>query len=175
MRLLFFFFQAEDGIRDYKVTGVQTCALPISHEARDLWSRLAGPGHAGLKLAAALAAAAVLFLSFATGTYRVAADARIEGEIQRAVTAPFQAYVRESAVRPGDTVRRGQMLATLDDRDLRVERARLAAQHEQFAQQYRDAMARQERAQVRIASAQMAQARSEEHTSELQSPCNLVC
>src|SRR5205807_3910593 len=26
-----FFFQAEDGIRDYKVTGVQTCALPISY------------------------------------------------------------------------------------------------------------------------------------------------
>src|SRR2546426_9296527 len=29
-RVYFFFFQAEDGIRDYKVTGVQTCALPIS-------------------------------------------------------------------------------------------------------------------------------------------------
>src|SRR5256885_11358874 len=28
-RVSFFFFQAEDGIRDYKVTGVQTCALPI--------------------------------------------------------------------------------------------------------------------------------------------------
>src|SRR5256885_4047135 len=28
---MFFFFQAEDGIRDYKVTGVQTCALPISY------------------------------------------------------------------------------------------------------------------------------------------------
>src|SRR2546426_6441641 len=28
--MFFFFFQAEDGIRDYKVTGVQTCALPIS-------------------------------------------------------------------------------------------------------------------------------------------------
>src|SRR5256885_8704914 len=28
--VLSFFFQAEDGIRDYKVTGVQTCALPIS-------------------------------------------------------------------------------------------------------------------------------------------------
>jgi len=27
-----FFFQAEDGIRDYKVTGVQTCALPIFPE-----------------------------------------------------------------------------------------------------------------------------------------------
>src|SRR5256885_4517699 len=31
--LLFFFFQAEDGIRDYKVTGVQTCALPIWQRA----------------------------------------------------------------------------------------------------------------------------------------------
>src|SRR5256885_9816774 len=29
-----FFFQAEDGIRDYKVTGVQTCALPISRCGR---------------------------------------------------------------------------------------------------------------------------------------------
>src|ERR1022692_3480604 len=30
LREEFFFFQREDGIRDYKVTGVQTCALPIS-------------------------------------------------------------------------------------------------------------------------------------------------
>src|SRR5207249_6841001 len=29
-----FFFQAEDGIRDRNVTGVQTCALPISRGAR---------------------------------------------------------------------------------------------------------------------------------------------
>src|SRR5690625_6891978 len=31
--LSFFFFQAEDGIRDGHVTGVQTCALPILREA----------------------------------------------------------------------------------------------------------------------------------------------
>src|SRR6266481_8977620 len=31
--VFFFFFQAEDGIRDGTVTGVQTCALPISAEA----------------------------------------------------------------------------------------------------------------------------------------------
>src|SRR5258706_5851879 len=30
----FFFFQAEDGIRDWSVTGVQTCALPISSRRR---------------------------------------------------------------------------------------------------------------------------------------------
>src|SRR3712207_3717322 len=35
---LFFFFQAEDGIRDIGVTGIQTCALPISREKGwDIW------------------------------------------------------------------------------------------------------------------------------------------
>src|SRR6266511_5965008 len=37
--VFFFFFQAEDGIRDFHVTGVQTCALPIS--------RAVGLGHRG--------------------------------------------------------------------------------------------------------------------------------
>src|SRR5207237_3716894 len=34
--LLFFFFQAEDGIRDSSVTGVQTCALPIYFVGDDI-------------------------------------------------------------------------------------------------------------------------------------------
>src|SRR5690606_39873412 len=33
----FFFFQAEDGIRDFHVTGVQTCALPISGRISPSW------------------------------------------------------------------------------------------------------------------------------------------
>src|SRR5688500_19372562 len=40
----FFFFQAEDGIRDYKVTGVQTCALPICNYIWDKIRRLAQNG-----------------------------------------------------------------------------------------------------------------------------------
>src|SRR5256885_7775300 len=36
----FFFFQAEDGIRDYKVTGVQTCALPICNQKKHVKSYL---------------------------------------------------------------------------------------------------------------------------------------
>src|SRR5256885_8310677 len=39
----FFFFQAEDGIRDYKVTGVQTCALPISWMLIQTLSGSSGP------------------------------------------------------------------------------------------------------------------------------------
>src|SRR5690349_23020298 len=37
--LFFFFFQAEDGIRDLYVTGVQTCALPIWLHSWRAWSR----------------------------------------------------------------------------------------------------------------------------------------
>src|SRR5229473_6284724 len=44
MFVFFFFFQAEDGIRDKLVTGVQTCALPICY----LWGTGAGLGLAAL-------------------------------------------------------------------------------------------------------------------------------
>src|SRR5205807_5092684 len=43
----FFFFQAEDGIRDYKVTGVQTCALPISRGRAGAGRREGEPFEAG--------------------------------------------------------------------------------------------------------------------------------
>src|SRR5256885_12859523 len=45
--LIFFFFQAEDGIRDYKVTGVQTCALPISDQCAHAPSQLAPESSSG--------------------------------------------------------------------------------------------------------------------------------
>src|SRR2546430_13212615 len=41
LMIVIFFFQAEDGIRDLTVTGVQTCALPISPHPRDLRRRRA--------------------------------------------------------------------------------------------------------------------------------------
>src|SRR5260221_10144742 len=43
-RFIFFFFQAEDGIRDHCVTGVQTCALPIDRKSTRLNSSQAEDG-----------------------------------------------------------------------------------------------------------------------------------
>src|SRR5262249_56214742 len=49
LRFLVFFFQAEDGIRDWSVTGVQTCALPIlSGRLQRPWLGQAGFGRAAL-------------------------------------------------------------------------------------------------------------------------------
>src|SRR2546427_9237033 len=44
---MFFFFQAEDGIRDLTVTGVQTCALPISRGRGHRWRQGGGGRRAG--------------------------------------------------------------------------------------------------------------------------------
>src|SRR5690606_26213896 len=49
-----FFFQAEDGIRDFHVTGVQTCALPISHRDHFRSGRGTPDLHGGVARAAAL-------------------------------------------------------------------------------------------------------------------------
>src|SRR3712207_8537727 len=45
-----FFFQAEDGIRDIGVTGVQTCALPISRLVENVRNALDAAGHARVKI-----------------------------------------------------------------------------------------------------------------------------
>ena len=87
--------------------------------------RLVGPGHPVTKLAAACAVVLALVLGLATGTHRVTATTVIEGEIQRAVTAPFRRLRARDAVRAGRSRCRRVPLVRLDDRDLRLEQARL--------------------------------------------------
>src|SRR5438876_12321511 len=66
MTYTYFFFQAEDGIRDGRVTGVQTCALPISSAASTVFtSRL--PAHGGGQRRAALAPARPMLGAFRAG------------------------------------------------------------------------------------------------------------
>ena len=75
--------------------------------AKSLWEMLAGPGYAALKLGAAGMLAVAAFLAFATGAYRVSANSRVEGAVQRAITAPINGYVKEASLRAGDTVTQG--------------------------------------------------------------------
>src|SRR5207302_3646617 len=68
-----FFFQAEDGIRDFHVTGVQTCALPIlrSDEGVHRLARDAGGDRAGdAETAAAAGGVGVMLVFLRTGSSR---------------------------------------------------------------------------------------------------------
>jgi len=128
---------------------------------KGFWFRFFGPGHAAWKLAGAIIAALILFFSFATGNYRIAATTRIEGAVQRAIAAPFEGYIREAAVRPGDLVTKDQVIARLDDRDLQLERLKAASRREQLVKQHREALANHDRTQIRVIGSQIDQADAE--------------
>ncbi|MBI3917577.1 MAG: HlyD family efflux transporter periplasmic adaptor subunit [Betaproteobacteria bacterium] len=148
-------------IIELKQTNETSLPAHAARSAKDLWERLFGPDHPGVKLAAIGVIALAAFIAFATGEFRVSADSMVEGAVQRAVTAPINGFVKDAPLRAGDTVRQGQVIARLDDRDLRLERARLQSQREQFVNQFREAMGKRERAQVQIVSAQIAQAEAQ--------------
>ena len=125
------------------------------------WKRLVGPHYAGRKLAAVIVILLMTFFTFATGTYRVNTDVTIEGALRRVISAPFNGYVSNSIKRAGDIVKKEDLLARLDDRDLRLERIKWSSQYIQFQRQHREAMAKRNRAQVNILGAQIQQAKAQ--------------
>ena len=130
----------------------------IADRIVELRDKLLGPRHPTLKLSAVLVALAVLFLLFADGEFRVSAKTVVEGAVQRAAVAPFEGYIANAYVRAGDSVRQGQVLAVLDDRDLKLEQVKWESEKEQVSRKYREALAKHDRAASRILAAQLNQA-----------------
>ena len=124
----------------------------------DQLKKILGPGHLVRKLVLIGLTAVVAFFYVFTVDYRVSAPTIIEGEVQRAVAAPFDGYIKEAPVRPGDVVSEGDLLCLLDDRDLRLERLKWSTEKEQLTNQYHEAMAKRERSQIRIIRSKIDQA-----------------
>jgi RND family efflux transporter MFP subunit len=120
--------------------------------------KLTGPGSDGRKIIAGGLFALLLFLVFAKGDYRVTADARLEGTVQRVIAAPMAGYVASAEVRAGDTVGEGEVIAELDDRDLRLELLKWSSQRSQRLREQSEALAVRDRAQAGILAAQIEQA-----------------
>lgn len=130
-------------------------------QARDRWRHLKDPRRPGFRVALALGLVLLLGVLFLDGDYRVSAKAVVEGEVQRAAVAPFDGFLRDAPVRAGFLVRKGQVLATLDDRDLLVERQRWLSERGQHEGRYRDALSKHERANANVALAQVQEAESQ--------------
>lgn len=122
---------------------------------------LVGPRHMVLKVSTAAVLAVVIFFTFAKGEFRVTADASLEGTVQRAVAAAMSGYIADSSTRAGDIVKKGELLATIDDRDLRLEKLKWVSQQAQLQREYSEALAEHERAKTRILSAQLEQAKAQ--------------
>ena len=122
---------------------------------------LLGPRHVALKLVSAAVVGLLLFCFLVKGDYRVSAKTVLEPIVQRAAAAPFNGYIREAPVRAGDLVQAGQMLCTLDDRELRLERLKSLSKFEEYQKEFHKAMAEREAAKVEILTAQMNQVQAE--------------
>jgi len=125
---------------------------------RDYAQKLVGPSHVGLKAAAIATALVLLYLTFATGTFRVTADATLEGAVTRVAVAPIDGFIVEAPARAGDLVAAGDVLAVLDERDLLLEQRNLQSQRDQVESEYLEAMAEQERVQMGLLATRMEQA-----------------
>jgi RND family efflux transporter MFP subunit len=126
-----------------------------------LLHRLFGPRHLTLKLGALLLSLTLGVLMVAGGSYRVTAGASLQGAIQRAIVAPVDGYILDTDVRPGDLVEAGQVLGSLDDRELKLEQQKLTSEKARYAREYRNALAGHDRAQVSILDARIAQSEAQ--------------
>jgi len=93
----------------------------------------------------ALAATVALLLPWPA---QVGGRARLEGAVQRVMSAPVDGFVQQVHVRAGDTVRAGQPLIDLADQDLQLERQRWQSQLAQHLDGLATAQARADRAQL---------------------------
>jgi multidrug resistance efflux pump len=152
--------------------------LKASNE-RSAWQRLrAGalfdsralsrPQRMALTLGAVtLAGLLVAALIVPTG-FQVAAPVHLEGRVQRAVVAPSDGFLKSAQVRAGDLVKEGQVLAELNDDDLRLERRRWETEVARYENSYAEAQAKQDRTQLVMADARVAESRAQLNLVEQQ-------
>ena len=99
-------------------------------------AKLFGQRHLPLKVGVALSAVLLIWLSLASATFSISSNSVLEAKISRSVVAPQQGYIATAHVRAGDLVREGDLLATLDDQELRLEQRKWQSQLGQLLKEY---------------------------------------
>lgn len=138
----------------------------IGDDLRQAAAWLVGARHAWAKAIMLAVAVTLVSMALIRVPLEVPGDARIEGAVLRQVHAPFDGFVAQSQVRAGQQVRAGEVLAVLDDRDLRLEVDRWESEQAQYRNQFQDAQAQKKLAQIQINLAQTRAAQAQKALSE---------
>jgi len=133
----------------------------LKEECRDFLEKFFGIGNLVWKASAVAAFLTIAVLTLVHIDYRVPAKTVIEGEVQRVAAAPFEGFIGASYVRAGDIVRKGQVLAQLDDRELKIEKARWTSERDQYQNKLREAMASHDLTAVEVVGAQLKQSEAQ--------------
>lgn len=132
-----------------------------ARHARSLLTRLADRRRPSLLLGLGAGLLALAFVLLVPVAENVTATAVVEGAREISVGAPFDGFVSRPLRRAGDVVRQGEALATLDDRQFRLDHERALAQQLQGERRYVDALSRRERAAAGMAQASVQEAAAE--------------
>lgn len=133
----------------------------VADESARCWAALLGPRYLLWKIGGLLVVLAIALLVWLPVPYRVSAKTVTEGSVQRVAAAPFEGYLAASFVRAGDIVKRGQVLAELDDHDLQVERAKWTSDRDQYDNKLREAMANHDLIAIQVITAQLNEAQAQ--------------
>ncbi len=112
----------------------------------------------------------LLFLlsSLLDGDFRITSAAILEGKIQRVISAPISGYLLSASVQAGDTVKKGEVMATLDDAELQLKLTQLRGQQQQARREYRQAVSTRNLVDVSVITAKLKQTTAEINLTQQQ-------
>ena len=128
---------------------------------RQLVAGSVGKRYLGWKAIAAIVLVGLYLLATVQAPDRIGADAVLEASTQRVLAAPFDGFVRTAEVRSGDRVKKGDLIASLDDTDLALERSRWLSQLGRIAGMYKDAAAKVDSVQLNALAAERAETQAQ--------------
>jgi len=134
---------------------------PAAFFFRRIWRRATANGRRAIVVGFILSAALLAFPFHHT----IRADCRLVPKVKRTIAAPFDGQLGRSRVQPGDKVAEGDMLVAMDNRELKLKQAELAASRDQALKKRDRAMSNPEGAD--FSSAQVAAFEAEGIMQEL--------
>lgn len=140
----------------------------LARSARAAAAHIGAPGHTVAKVGAMLAIILTASLMFVPVQYRIGAEGRVEGEVQRALVAPADGFLRQIHARPGDRVKADQVLAELAEEDLKLEQRKWQSELTQHENAASAALARSDRTQYVINQSKADEARAQLDLVEMQ-------
>lgn len=125
--------------------------------SRQSWQKITGRGYYTWKVAVAFVLLILAVITLVPVNDLVDAKLSVEGKTRWVLTAPAQGFLVQVHARPGDQVKQGEVLAALDDRELRIEQAQYQSQMQQSADRFRLAMAENDASESGIAANELQQ------------------
>jgi multidrug efflux pump subunit AcrA (membrane-fusion protein) len=142
-------------VLDLKLRSQDSALARLRRDIRAFSHQLTTRGHYKTKLVTAALLILLASSLLIPVEANITAPAKLEGLIQRSVTAPVDSFIKEVFVRPGDTVAQGQLLLVLADQELRNEQRRLESMLARFRSDHATAFAQQDRARMVEAQARV--------------------